>query len=459
MTKPDPEHKKIFTIRSAVPASDGGSARRPISPSNNAERRWESGQGRQSITAGLGGGWGLIAIAVILVAIAWRIVSETAAYSAAVANADLGLPWSAGEAAVFDQDAKRELIKTNSDLRRVASLARQALESTPIDARALTLLGLVAERQGERDRAERLMQVAGSRTKRDGIAQVWLFANDLRRGELEQGLPRIDAVIRTTPELQPQVFAALTMLLGSDSGLRAIAALLGGKKIPWREKALAHFSGNVQDGERLTQLYSILKVSPYAPTPIEIKSLLTRLIADGQFARAYRSWRESLPNQADADAYPYNRDLRTPLEGGPFDWTLDTVPGTDIRIADSQNGTEERAIHLQFSGARITLGTVGQLLVLQPGEYRFSGRVRAQRLESQRGLRWRIFCADDVSRNLAYTNLVAGTVPWSEFQTSFSVPRDACRAQWLRLEIPARVDSERRIQGEAWYEALRIEKE
>jgi hypothetical protein len=52
--------------------------------------------------------------------------------------------------------------------------------------------------------------------------------------------------------------------------------------------------------------------------------------------------------------------------------------------------------------------------------------------------------------------LVAADRPWTDFAADFSVPAQGCAAQWLRLEIPARVGSETKLEGQVWYRDLRI---
>ena len=86
----------------------------------------------------------------------------------------------------------------------------------------------------------------------------------------------------------------------------------------------------------------------------------------------------------------------------------------------------------------------------------FTGRVKSEDLLTPRGLWWRIFCADKPVNSLMQTELVSGTLPWTDFTVKFQVPVAECRAQWLQLELPARIDSEKQIEGEVWYQNLLI---
>ena len=99
---------------------------------------------------------------------------------------------------------------------------------------------------------------------------------------------------------------------------------------------------------------------------------------------------------------------------------------------------------------------VKQLMLLPAGDYSFSGRVKTAELRTVRGLWWRIFCANGPANTLANTELVFGTMPWTDFTVKFQVPATDCGAQWLQLELPARIEPELRIEGQVWYQDLRI---
>ena len=105
-----------------------------------------------------------------------------------------------------------------------------------------------------------------------------------------------------------------------------------------------------------------------------------------------------------------------------------------------------------FQVRAFDFANVKQLMLLPAGDYSFSGRVRTEELRTSRGLWWRIFCANNPAKSLANTELVSGTMPWTDFTVKFQVPAADCRAQWLQLELPARIDPELQIEGQVWYQ-------
>jgi hypothetical protein len=216
-------------------------------------------------------------------------------------------------------------------------------------------------------------------------------------------------------------------------------------------------SARLANKARLIQLYAALKDSENPPTKDELLPYLNRLIHDGNIELAYQTWHATLPPPQRADAtYPFNRDFEFAVDGLPFNWTLMTTPEANLQVVSSLDSGKKRALLVEFSGARVRFANVKQLLLLPAGDYRFSGKVKTAELRTVRGLWWRIFCANASANTLANTELVSGTTPWTDFTVKFQVPGTDCGAQWLQLELPARIEPELRIEGQVWYQDLRI---
>jgi hypothetical protein len=205
----------------------------------------------------------------------------------------------------------------------------------------------------------------------------------------------------------------------------------------------------------MTQLYQSLIRSSQPPTALEMKPYLDRLILMGRFEEAYQDWRAMSLHGETPARYPYNGNFEAPLDGLPFNWVFDGVSGAEIQITAVPDRGSSYALRVEFSGARATLGNVGQLLMLAPGSYRLELAGKASDLRTERGLVWQISCAQSGTL-LAETDPVRGMSPWTDLKVKFSVPSSDCRAQWLKLIIPARTASEAEIEGEAWFENFRV---
>lgn len=403
--------------------------------------------------------WRAAALACALVAtiwVGWRILTTTASQNIAVTSPDAALLWASDQPSVLDQFAARELADPEGDLDAARGWAQRALIISPLDARAISLLGQIADKRGDRDLANTLMQLSASRGWRDSTVQAWLFDHYVRRGDYASALPHADAVLRINIDLQSQLFPVLASLTVNPRAFEALTQFLITSP-PWRTWFLTQLSALLANRARLVELYSALKQSSSPPAAEELRTFLNRLIKDGDFQLAHRFWRETLPVSAQADeTYPFNRDFEGAIDGLPFNWVFTTVPGADVQIAPSPDGNDKRVLRVQFSGARVAFANARQLMLLPAGSYTLAGRVRADSLEGPRGLWWNILCAEKPHQSLVHTDLVKGTLPWTNFTVTFTVPPEGCRAQFLQLELPARIPSEQQLGGQAWYQYLRI---
>ena len=401
--------------------------------------------------------WRLGTIACVLVAliwVGWRIIAQSAAQTLARSHPSAALSWVADQPTALNQLAQQELFGPDGNLDSARDWAQRALHSSPLSARALTLLGLIAERKGNQKNADALMRISGARTWRDRMAQEWLFNRELRRGNYAQALPHLDATLRIDPRgWTPELFSALAGFTTNPLAFNALTGFLATLP-PWRAWFLSELSARLANQARLIQLYAALNKTANPPTKEELRPYLNRLIQGGNFEQAYQTWYETLPPALRTNkTFPFNRDFDIPVDGLPFNWSLEPIPGVDIQIVSS---IDKRALLVEFAGARVRFAHVKQLMLLPAGDYSLSGKVRTEGLRTSRGLWWHIFCADGPAKTLANTQLVSGTMPWTDFTVKFQVPAAACRAQWLQLELPARIDAELQIEGQVWYQYLRI---
>jgi hypothetical protein len=315
---------------------------------------------------------------------------------------------------------------------------------------------LIAERKGDQKSADDLMRIAVARTWRDRTSDEWLLNREASRGDYTHALPYADAMLRMDREFQPELFPVLASFTVDPRAFQALSAFLATSP-PWRSWFLSELSDRLANQGRLVQLYAALNSTTNPPTKDELRPYLNRLIKDENFELAYQTWQATLlPHQRTETTYPFNRDFEFPVDGLPFNWNLVAVPGADIQVVSSVDGGKKRALLVEFSGARVHFANVKQLMPLPAGDYSFSGRVKTAELRTSRGLWWRIFCATGAANTLANTELVSGTIPWTDFTVKFQVPATDCGAQWLQLELPAKIEPESRIEGQVWYQDLRI---
>src|SRR5262249_2474180 len=399
-----------------------------------------------------------VCVLLVLISLGWRIIAQTTAQSLARSHPDTALTWVGDQPTALSQLAQQELLDPEGDLDAARKWAQRALRSYPSGPRALTLLGLIAERKGDLKSADALIRISGARTWRDQTSQRWLFDREIRRGDYANALPHLDAILRMDYESRKDFFPVLAAVTSADPrAFQPLTALLATSP-PWRASFLSELSVRLSNPARLAQLYAALRETDNPLTNEELRPYLNRLIKDVNFDQAYQTWHQTLPPKQPANkTYPFNRDFDLPVDGLPFNWNLEFTTGADIQIVSLVDSGRKpaRGLRVQFSGARIDFA-VKQLMLMPAGEYTFAGRVKAEELRTSRGLWWHIFCANNPGKTPANTELVSGTLPWTDFTVKFQVPAADCKAQWLQLELPARIAPERQIEGQVWYQYLRI---
>jgi tetratricopeptide (TPR) repeat protein len=399
----------------------------------------------------------LVCVLLLSIWIGWRIIAQTAAQSLAQSHPDTAISWVGDQPTALNELVRQQLINPTGNFDSAREWAQRALRSNPLNARALTLLGLIAERKGDQKSADALMRIAGARTWNDPMTNAWLFNREIARGDYPNALPYLDAMLRINFEEQKrQLFPMLVAYTNNPLAFKALTTFLATSP-PWRTWFLSELSARLSNQARLVQLFAALNETENPPTKNELWPYLDRLIENGNFEQAYQTWREILqPEQQKNSTYPFNRDFEIAIDGAPFNWNLETPRGAYAKIVASEDSGEKRALLVEFSGGRIGSPNVKQLMMLPSGDYTFRGKVKTKDLRTSRGLWWHIFCASSAPVTLAHTELVSGTLPWSDFVVKFEVPATNCKAQWLQLELPARIASEFSIEGQVWYRDLRI---
>jgi hypothetical protein len=292
------------------------------------------------------------------------------------------------------------------------------------------------------------------------MVEAWMLLRNLQERDFDAALSHADVLLRTHPDLQrltAHLFLEMTMHPGSFQSLVDEMS----QAPPWRRTVLADLTQRISNVDNLEGFYDELRGTNHPPTMDELRPYLNRLIASGRYQDAYRE-RMVFAGPKDGrepDLIPFDGDFSSEPTGMPFDWVLNSEPGARVDIVPAPGSASGRALHVQFSGARVSFRNVSQLLLLAPGEYHLSGLTRATDLDTTRGLWWRVECADQPNETLAQTDLVLGTLPWTSFDVDFRVPANGCRAQQLELELPARTATEHRITGEVWYRNIRISSE
>lgn len=334
-------------------------------------------------------------------------------------------------------------------------MVHAVLARAPLQGRAYRLLAQSAERAGDSDRAATLYAQAVQVQPRDLASRQWLAARALSQGDLATALAHYDRMLRIRPSLAPALYPLLTTLV--EQG--AAAALLPLLEVdpPWRQSFLAQIAQTAARSEVLHVLFQPLAKAPAPLRENERAVYLERLLRDQRYTEAYLAWVGFLPESQRGElGNLFDGGFEQPPENAGFGWRFGRAAGASIDRQRTAGAGGQRALRIDFANRRVPFSHVSQLLALGPGRYRLQGRARLEDLRNERGLRWRLHCAQGRSQTLAETERLSGNQPWRPFTVEFEVPAADCQGQWLQLELAARIPAEQRIGGRARYDDLRI---
>jgi len=385
-------------------------------------------------------------LAAILIWVAGEIVRSPAVDRAAAANNR----WIEWERRLYGQ-------MDEVDLQRIEQAAKARLAAQPLDHRAIRLVALVAASRGEMARAEGLMELAIERAPGDVDAHAWLFDQKFALGDIVSALPHLNAILRVQPQAVAQALPAIYAIAAADGGVAAIVSLLSADP-PWRRALLAQLIRNAPDAGRTTlEIFQAMITAGLQPPNEEITPFLDRLVRDERYEEAFALWRRWRGRHETRRSRQYIFDGAFAVDptGAPFEWQL--ARGAGFRTGfEAASGESDRALKLEFTGARVRFQHVNQLLMLPAGQYRLTGRFKTDDFATPRGLRWSVACAGQDGRTLAASDLLREADDWRSFNFSFERPPENCAAQWLTLAIAARIPSEFEISGRIWFDDLEI---
>lgn len=399
---------------------------------------------------------------VLLVALwlGWTIIANTAATTLALLDAEEALSWRTEQPRALVSLAEQQMTVENTppDNAEIRQLAERALVAAPLEHRALRVLALVAELDEDLDQADILMRRAAARSRRDALVQIWSFKRSAQLGDFDRALMHADALLRSRSHLNEHILPTMIAFAVDQESKDSVVRLLATNP-PWRRWYLEQVVRQMDDPGVAYSLYADLKSGQAPPSDAELRPYLTKMIDSGRLEQAYLTWINYLPDERRRSiSYVYNGDFEYPLSGLPFDWMIGGITGAKTEIVEAPDQKTGRAVRVEFANRRVAYRHLRKLLMLPPGGYSLTSSVRAKDLQNERGLVWRVSCAETDRQVLGETPPVTGTFDWVKKSILFEVPQTDCRAQWLTLVLAARVALEEQISGEVWFDDLSIER-
>jgi len=376
----------------------------------------------------------LSAIVLLGCLLAWQIGTRAIANRYAESDPGVALRLSADDPDALSTLSSQLLVGKGRprSINASEAAARRVIEIAPLKSEALRNLGLITDARGREASAAVIMSRAGKRGFRDVPTQAWLLQHAILNLDFGQAFLRVDALLRTQPDLGARLFPLIGALLNEPDAIEPLARRLATNP-QWRPASLAYLSSHAPDIGPVVAIDDELRSLGRGPTDNEAASLLVRMINDGHYVAAYRLWLGFLPDRSWANGgEPYDGHFNGLAGSPPFNWQFFQPQGAIVEPTKAQS-SQTGALYVEYPVADSVL-LAQQLLVLPPGTYRFSGRVRVTQPAAGAALIWRVQCAG-APATVLWESRENGDVAttWISSSVNFTAPAD-CGAQWLRLE-------------------------
>jgi hypothetical protein len=283
-----------------------------------------------------------------------------------------------------------------------------------------------------------------------------LLEHALKQRQAQPAAKHIDALLRVAPQLSavllPQAAALAVNPVAQDAMVRQLAL-----NPPWRRHLLTALAASTFSAQQIVPVYVKLNEQTELE-PADYLPLIDRLNKENRYAQAYLTWANLIPEkQRKYLGNVFDGGFELPIEEqiGAYGWMVQPVEGAQALLYSTGGTYGESSCYLEFEGRRTPYAHLSQMLALPTGKFQLSFRAKAERLESVRGLVWRVICQND-GRTLAETEPMRGRFNWQEFKQTLEVP-ESCSGQRLILMIPARIPAETQIDGTIWLDEVKIQ--
>jgi tetratricopeptide (TPR) repeat protein len=330
-----------------------------------------------------------------------------------------------------------------------------AFERNPLDVKILQNLALIAGLRNQTHKQEQLALILPLYSKRDIASQLASANILLARGQVDEALDHLDAMLRANPETGPSVFPTIAGLVLQQKGNAKLARLLD-SGAHWRRALLDYAINADEEGQAGYEILKSLRKEKLDIKDEELRALVSKLVKSNRIDKAYFVWLDFIATD----------DLRfvsTVFDGGfdrepknmIFDWTLTPRQNARIGVENRLGSTVNRNLALEFLSDKGVFANVKQYLRLLGGEYKMTFEYMGKNLKAQQGLIWTLRCINEKS-TLGQSQNFFQSGPWANYEFSFVVPEDNCDTQVLTLESASRAALDTQISGQMYFDSIKI---
>ena len=355
--------------------------------------------------------------------------------------------WPASAEAASRQAELLSTEGTSADVTRARPLAEQALRRQPVDVVAARTLAIIAARQGNAVRVEKMLTLAQWLSRRDPPTQILLIETHVQAGDVAGALAHYDHAMQTSVATRETLLPVLTAAADDPVIARPVAALLARRPWWWQD----FFDGYARTSRNPASFATItgaLHLHPGRPEEIERLGIaINHLVGLGDIGRAARLYAAVRPSASSSLVHDGGFEDSVTLP--PFEWTY-VADEERAGIREYREGASGKAA-LSFTGT--ATGTVArQLLVLPAGRYVLTARIGQVGAEGG--------SAPSITLACIGTGTVLKTAPMPAARTAttwrvlFDVTARQCPAQWLSLNAGGNIDT---AGVSPWIDDIRID--
>jgi hypothetical protein len=394
-----------------------------------------------------GAGLWPVVLAVGLIWLGWQVALVPLAMRA---PSEYAVRLAPGSPEVLARAAEDEVLTGEMD--DAGYLARLALARAPFDVQALRVIALSEADAGRTEQADQLMTLAGNWSLRDTAAHSWLIESRLKQGNYASAFAHADTLVRRRADIRPLVFNLFSTAAETDP--RAGPYLIGelADSAPWRTEYLQSVYKR-QDGLQLLAALALGLEKTEAPfTTAELQSLYQALY-QGRRISGLKAIRQTLDRPSGASIL-VDGEFGDDQPILPFGWDLGVGAGISVARLDDDKAPDRTALRVIHDG-RNAQDLATQVVLMEPGTYRLSGRQRLENGRGRTGFAWRVQCLE-TSEIISETRFEMDREPqadWAPFQTQFTVPSQGCSAQVVKL-VP--LNTGRRTDIVIWFSQLSL---
>ena len=299
----------------------------------------------------------------------------------------------------------------------------------PLAIEPFLVRGVQAAQAGRLSLAGAAFGAARRRNPRSVAARYFLAEHYLKTSKVDLGLNELAALTKLVPNSLPSVAPYYAAFARTPGGAVRTKEMLRAHP-DFADTILAALATDPGNAELI--LFLAGKPRPGADAPAWHGQLVQNLVSSGQYGKAHEVWAR-LARVKKANELLFDSAFSQRHSIPPFAWSLTTSGG------GSAEPEGEGRLHISYYG-RDDLVLANQLLLLSPGHYSLSMRVKRQ--TDARSVAWKLTCRPS---NAVLLDRDLGNRGRSEIlSVAFHVPRD-CPAQLLELlgtapEFPGTID-------------------